>query len=78
MLQVNENIIVHRVNEEFDGNLIIRTFSINDSMIKQFHLKGWPQFSNKPSNPQIIIELMEKVEQWQLQWSHNSLIVQCL
>ncbi|CAG2163200.1 unnamed protein product, partial [Oppiella nova] len=70
---------VQLISEENHNNMTIRVFHLpqNDTTVKQFHLKGWPSMVNKPSSAQIVIDLMEMMESWNLQSNANSIVVQC-
>jgi len=76
---MDNKLTIRLISEEHENSVTIRTFHLqhNDTIVKQFHLKGWSSTANKPSSQQIIIDLMEKMEQWNLQSNANSVVVQC-
>jgi hypothetical protein len=77
---LDNKLTIRLISEEHHNSVTIRTFHLqhNDSVVKQFHLKGWTSLAGKPPSQQIIIDLMEKMEQWNLQSNANSIVVQCL
>ncbi len=81
-LEFKDNkLTVHLISEENHNDMTFRVFHLpqSDLTVKQFHLKGWPTLATKPSvSPQVVIEFMEKTEQWNLQSNANSIVVQCL
>ena len=77
----DKKLVVQLVSEEIHNDMITRVFHLpqTDLTVKQFHLKGWTSLSTKPSaSPHVIIDFMEKTEQWNLQSNANSIVVQCL
>jgi protein tyrosine phosphatase len=70
---------VKLVREEHLGFLTKRAFQLNDGlMVKQFHLRSWSSGAKLPRDAQQIVDLLEKVEKYQVESTLSKVVVQCL
>lgn len=78
MLLNNEMVVVLQ-KEEMSNNITIRTFLIKpqDLIVRQFQLQGLIGHHFKPTSPYLMIELREKLDQYNIGGT-TPMVVQCL
>ncbi|XP_078656418.1 receptor-type tyrosine-protein phosphatase epsilon-like [Branchiostoma floridae x Branchiostoma belcheri] len=80
--------LTSHVNVTEDGNLIIRTLKLQNTLksteaartVKIFQLTGWPRDEKTPPSPcqAAMIALLSEVERWQQQTGNEPIVVHCI
>ncbi|XP_077549260.1 receptor-type tyrosine-protein phosphatase T-like [Haemaphysalis longicornis] len=68
--------------QDFQG-LVVRTFKVTQNarparILKQFHSQSWTRRRSVPSSTDVILEILQHVERWQMQAEGRTAVVQCL
>ncbi|EEC13946.1 protein tyrosine phosphatase, putative [Ixodes scapularis] len=63
-------------------SLIVRTLKVAETgttpwVLKQFHLDTWTQSRTLPSSCDLVLEVLQHVDRWQLHTDSKTVVVQC-
>ncbi|KAH8035485.1 hypothetical protein HPB51_005767 [Rhipicephalus microplus] len=68
-------------SQDFRG-LLVRTFKVVygsvSRILKQFHSQSWNRASTVPSSCDLVLEILQHVDRWQMQAEGRAVVVQCL
>lgn len=76
-------VTVEQTDTQDYRGLVVRTFKVTQStrparILKQFHSQSWQRRRSIPSSTDIILEILQHVERWQMQAEGRTVVVQCL
>ncbi|KAK8774600.1 hypothetical protein V5799_010867 [Amblyomma americanum] len=75
-------LVEHTDTQDFRG-LLVRTFNVTEGsrparILKQFHSHSWKRSLSVPSSCDVVLEILQHADRWQMQAEGRAVVVQCL
>uniref|UniRef100_A0A131YIK7 protein-tyrosine-phosphatase n=1 Tax=Rhipicephalus appendiculatus TaxID=34631 RepID=A0A131YIK7_RHIAP len=76
-------VVVEQTDSQDFRGLLVRTFKViygsrPARILKQFHSQSWNRASTVPSSSDVVLEILQHVDRWQMQAEGRTVVVQCL
>ncbi|KAH7935692.1 hypothetical protein HPB52_012350 [Rhipicephalus sanguineus] len=76
-------VVVEQTDTQDFRGLLVRTFKViygsrPARILKQFHSQSWNRASTVPSSCDVVLEILQHVDRWQMQAEGRTVVVQCL
>ncbi|XP_075731910.1 receptor-type tyrosine-protein phosphatase T-like isoform X2 [Rhipicephalus microplus] len=76
-------VVVEQTDSQDFRGLLVRTFKVvygsrPARILKQFHSQSWNRASTVPSSCDLVLEILQHVDRWQMQAEGRAVVVQCL
>ncbi|XP_050023209.1 receptor-type tyrosine-protein phosphatase T-like [Dermacentor andersoni] len=81
-VKYGKTVVEQTDTQDFRG-LLVRTFKVIHGsrparIMKQFHSQSWNRNSTVPSSCDVVLEILQHVDRWQMQAEGRTVVVQCL